>query len=107
LACESNSFSFTSVISPSNTEFCIQLRYLRHSLSILPTRFSLMSYTKITYISPSRFKGSVIFHSQDVLSQFITFQFDEMLIAYIAFQYRMFEGFIYTLFPSTDKLFPS
>src|SRR5690554_436658 len=34
-----NSFNFTSEISPSNTEFCIQLRYCRHNFSILPTRF--------------------------------------------------------------------
>ena len=35
-----NSFNFTSVISPSNTEFWIQFRYFRHSLSIFDTRFS-------------------------------------------------------------------
>ena len=46
-----NSLSLTSVISPSKTEFCIQWRYFRQSLSILPTRFSPTSYTKITYIT--------------------------------------------------------
>ena len=35
-----SSFSFTSDISPSNTEFWIQCRYLRQSFSIFPTRFS-------------------------------------------------------------------
>ncbi len=45
------SFNFTSDISPSNTEFCIQFKYLRQSFSIFPTRFSPKSYTRITYIS--------------------------------------------------------
>ena len=46
----SSSFSFTSDISPSNTEFCIQCKNLRQSFSIFPTRFSPKSYTRITYI---------------------------------------------------------
>ena len=49
-ALKTNSFSFTSDISPSKTEFCIQFRYFLHSFNILPTRFSPQSYTSIMYI---------------------------------------------------------
>ncbi len=42
-----SSFNLTSVISPSNTKFCTQCKYLRHSFSILPTRFSPKSYTAV------------------------------------------------------------
>jgi len=50
LASSTNSFNYTSVISPSNTEFCIQFKYRRQSFNILPTCVSFIAYTSITYI---------------------------------------------------------
>jgi len=50
LASTTKSFNYTSVISPSNIEFCIQFKYRQQSFNILPTRFSFISYTSITYI---------------------------------------------------------
>ena len=78
------SFSSTSVISPSNTEFCIQFKYLRQSFSILPTLFSPKSYTNITYILPIHLKRFVFLNPQQVLGQFVTFQFNQMFVTNFA-----------------------
>ena len=72
-------FNNTSVMLPSNTEFCIQFKYLRQSFSIFPTLFSPQSYTNITYIVPPflppHLEGFVLLHSQQMFGEFVTLQF--------------------------------
>jgi hypothetical protein len=121
-ALPSSSLSFTSLISPSKTEFCIQCRYCLQSLSILPTLCSPQSYTKITYIGvsfanfstlqgimffilPPNFERFIHFHFQNVLNEFVTLQTHQIFIAYVFIECSVLYSFFEFFVPSLHKSF--